>query len=275
MATGIQYLDEVWNPITGCRWVSPACDNCWASAMTRRLHGMAKRGIEAGKKYAAGFDVVVCHDAELGYPAMLKKPRVVGTCFMSDLFNDDVGVDFIQAVFDVMIDIPRHEFVCLTKRAERLRELAGWLRWPANLWMGVTVEGADYKSRLDCLHNIPCNTWLSLEPLLDRIGDLGFIHFQWAVVGCESGRRTRPMEEEWVREIIHQCQTADVPVFYKQAMIDGKLVSMPKLDGVKYDFNAPAEMLQLREAHKDFCLDGGEIGIIDEPQERREIPACR
>ncbi|KKN07117.1 hypothetical protein LCGC14_1070490 [marine sediment metagenome] len=265
MATGIQYLDEVWNPITGCRWVSPACDNCWARAMTRRLQGMAKRNIEAGKKYVAGFDKVVCHETELDYPATLKKPRVIGTCFMSDLFNYEVGVDFIQAVFDSMINTPRHEFVCLTKRAERLRELVGWLKWPANLWMGVTVEGVDYKNRLDCLSSVPGNTWASFEPLLDDVGDLGFIHLQWAVVGCESGPGARPMEQIWARSIIKQCQAVDVPVFYKQAMIDGKLVSMPTLGGVKYDFNAPAEMLQLREAHKDFCnaqqllgLDGGE-----------------
>lgn len=248
MPTGIEYLDEVWNPVTGCTAISAACANCWARRMTRRLEAM---GME---KYANGFDTVVCHDREVcddrekKRPLNYRSPKVIGVCFMADLFHDEVDVNFIQSVFDVMMETPQHSYVGLTKRAQALSGLADMLNWPENLWMGVTVESREYKWRIDDLSAVPCKTWVSFEPLLSSIGDLGHIDFDWAVVGCESGPGARPMETWWAEEVIRQCEEGGVKVFFKQAVVGGKLMSMPKLyGGVKHDYNAPWESLHETE----------------------------
>lgn len=238
MATGIEYLDEGWNPVTGCTAVSPACKNCWARRMTKRLEAI---GLD---KYSRGFDQVVCHESEVKRPLRYNKPKVIGVCFMADLFHPEVGIDFIQGVFDTMIETPQHAYVCLTKRAQALSVLSYILDWPDNLWMGVTVESRDYKWRIGHLAAVPCKTWVSFEPLLGSIGDLGAIGFDWAVVGCESGPGARDMETWWAEEVIRQCNHSGVKVFLKQAVVDGRIVSMPKLfGGVRHDYNAPCGSL--------------------------------
>lgn len=243
MPTGIEYLDEVWNPVTGCTPVSPACDHCWARAMTKRLQGM---GME---KYAKGFDTVVCHESEITYPRKLKKPKVIGVCFMADLFNIEVSDHFILRCFKMMEEkAKQHIYVLLTKRAHWLPLLRDVATWTENIWAGVTVENEYCADRIYELRECEAKyKWISFEPLLESVGELNLTGINWAVIGCESGPGARPMKEEWVREIDEQCKAAGVPVFYKQAMVDDKLVSMPLLDGVRYDYNAPAEMLKARE----------------------------
>ena len=136
---------------------------------------------------------------------------------MSDLFHEDVPPDFISKVFAVMSGSPHHCFQILTKRAERLVELSSKLPWPENVWMGVTVEAAEYVSRIDRLRGNGARIkFLSLEPLLGPIRNIDLLGIDWIIVGGESGPRARPMSQDWVIDIRDQCLAADVPFFFKQ-----------------------------------------------------------
>jgi len=136
---------------------------------------------------------------------------------MSDLFHEDVPIDYIQKVFDVMQRANWHTFQVLTKRAERLLELNPFLSWPENVWMGVSVENENYKYRIDHLRKTGASIkFLSLEPLLGPLSDLNLHRIDWVIAGGESGPGARPMKEEWVIEIRDQCRDANVPFFFKQ-----------------------------------------------------------
>jgi protein gp37 len=121
---------------------------------------------------------------------------------MSDLFHRDVPLEFLRRVFEVMQTAAQHRFQVLTKRAERLRELAPHLPWPANVWMGVSVENADHRERIDDLRATPAAVkFLSLEPLLGPLPDLDLDGIDWVIVGGESGPRARPMDPAWARDL--------------------------------------------------------------------------
>jgi protein gp37 len=150
-------------------------------------------------------------------PLEWKKPHVIFVNSMSDLFHADVPLDYIQQVFDVMRRAHWHEFQVLTKRAERLAELSPQLPWPPNVWMGVSVENANYTNRIDHLRTTGAAVkFLSIEPLLGPIPHLDVTGIDWVIVGGESGRTPRPLQESWVLEIMQQCQLANVPFFFKQ-----------------------------------------------------------
>jgi protein gp37 len=179
--------------------------------MTRRLKGMGQQ------KYAAGFDRVVCHEGCLGRPYELKKPTMVFVNSMSDTFNEEVPLEFIQRIFGVAVDCPQHQFQLLTKRSERLVELAPQLPWPSNVWMGVTVEHEDYAYRIDHLRSVPAAVrFLSIEPLLSPLPNLDLDQIDWAIVGGESGAGSEPVPEAWAVDILEQCQTAGTRFFFKQ-----------------------------------------------------------
>jgi protein gp37 len=178
--------------------------------MAKRLHAMGQ------PNYANGFEVT-CHPESLGLPLTWKKPQTIFVNSMSDLFHEDIPVEFIQKVFGVMNLARWHRFQILTKREQRLQELAPKLRWGANVWMGVTVENAACMHRIDALRAVPASVrFLSLEPLLGPLPnlDLGGIH--WVIAGGESGPGARPVKPEWVTDIRDQCLTANVPFFFKQ-----------------------------------------------------------
>lgn len=133
------------------------------------------------------------------------------------MFHHDIPFEFIQQIFDVMARAHWHTFQILTKRAERLQELAPQLPWPPNVWMGVTVENAQCVHRIDCLRPVPAAVrFLSLEPLLSAIDDMNLNHIDWVIVGGESGPGARPMKTAWVRGMRDQCKDAGVPFFFKQ-----------------------------------------------------------
>lgn len=206
----IEWTDTTWNPVTGCNKVSQGCKHCYAERLAFRLQAMGLA------RYNNGFDLTLQEDA-LREPFRWKRPRKVFVNSMSDLFHEHVPLEFIQSVFQVMRDVPRHIFQVLTKRSARLRELAPSLPWPENVWMGVSIENQDVVGRIDDLAQVPAAVrFLSCEPLIGPLRSLPLQAIDWVIVGGESGPGARPMEECWVEDIFQQCRAAAVPFFFKQ-----------------------------------------------------------
>ncbi|MBC8472811.1 MAG: phage Gp37/Gp68 family protein [Planctomycetes bacterium] len=212
MASGsaIEWTQSTWNPVTGCTKISTGCRNCYAERMAKRLHAMGQ------KNYRNGFRLT-CHPESLDIPLRWKKPQIIFVNSMSDLFHENVPLDFIRDVFTTMRQADYHLFQVLTKRAKRLMEVSPVLDWPENVWMGVTVESRNYKDRIDYLRATGAGIkFLSLEPLLDDLGELDLFGIEWVIVGGESGPGARPMAIDWVRGIRNQCLEQQVPFFFKQ-----------------------------------------------------------
>ncbi len=206
----IEWTESTWNPVTGCTPISIGCNNCYAMRMAKRLKAMGNAN------YVNGFDVTL-HKDMLNRPLSWKKPRLIFVNSMSDLFHEKVPFEFIEAVFVTMEKASWHTFQVLTKRAENLANTAARLKWPSNVWMGVTVESQEYVSRIEHLRAIPSEIrFLSLEPLLSPLENLNLKNIDWVIVGGESGPGARPMEAAWVESIQAQCATAKVPFFFKQ-----------------------------------------------------------
>ncbi len=208
--SSIEWTESTWNPITGCTKISQGCWHCYAERMSKRLMAMGQ------PNYANGFSLTM-HEKVLELPRIWKKPQVVFVNSMSDLFHQDVPMDFIQRVFAVMNECPQHTFQVLTKRSQRLSTMHGKLPWSVNIWMGVSVEDRTTKHRIDDLRNTPAAIrFLSVEPLLESLGTLNLDSIHWVVVGGESGPGARRMDPEWVIEIRDQCVSAGVAFFFKQ-----------------------------------------------------------
>jgi protein gp37 len=207
--SSIEWTQATWNPVTGCTKVSPGCAHCYAETFAERFRGVP------GHPYEGGFDLQP-RPERLQQPLEWRQPRLIFVNSMSDLFHAGIPVWFIRAVFDVMRKADWHTFQILTKRSSRMLELAAHLRWPDNVWMGVSVENQRWAHRIDDLRKIPAKVrFLSCEPLLGPLRlDLRCIH--WVIVGGESGQRARLMKAEWVRDIRGQCREARVPFFFKQ-----------------------------------------------------------
>ena len=199
-----------WNPVTGCTKISQGCKHCYAERMARRLEAMGS------DRYRNGFNVTL-HPDLLDVPRRWRQARIVFVNSMSDLFHDDIPLAYIQRVFVTMRDCAHHTFQVLTKRSERLAELAPQLPWPNNVWMGVSVEDARVIHRVADLQSVPAAVrFLSLEPLIGPLDALPLEGIHWAIVGGESGPRARPLRKEWVTSIFRQCRAARVPFFFKQ-----------------------------------------------------------
>lgn len=212
MATNsaIEWTGSTWNPVTGCRKISPGCKNCYAERMAKRLQAMGQ------KNYINGFDLAM-HPHALEMPLKWKKPQTIFVNSMSDLFLDEIPSEFVKQVFNVMNRAYWHTFQVLTKRADRLEILSPELPWAKNIWMGVSVENSDYTFRVDCLRKTGAHVkFLSIEPLLGSVSHLNLNGIDWVIVGGESGPGARPVKEEWVVEIKEQCIKANVPFFFKQ-----------------------------------------------------------
>ncbi len=208
--TSIQWTDSTWNPVRGCTKISAGCAFCYAEVFAERWRGIA------GHPYEQGFDLRLV-PAKLDEPLQWKRPRRIFVNSMSDLYHEDVPLEFIRRVFETMERAHWHSFQILTKRSGRLADIAPLLRWPANVWQGVTVESGAYLGRVDKLRMVPAAVrFLSLEPLLTPMPNLALRGIDWVIVGGESGRRHRPLEAEWVRDIRDQCLDAGVAFFFKQ-----------------------------------------------------------
>ena len=208
--SNIEWTEMTWNPVTGCTKISPGCKNCYAERMARRLKAMG------APRYANGFRATL-HEDLVDAPRRWKQSRLVFVNSMSDLFQDDVPLDFIARIFRTMEECPHHTFQILTKRSERLRRVAAMLPWPRNIWMGVSVESARVAFRVDDLSGVPAHVrFLSCEPLIGPLDGLRLQDIHWVIVGGESGPHARPMEPNWVMSILQQCRVARVPFFFKQ-----------------------------------------------------------
>jgi protein gp37 len=209
-SSGIEWTEATWNPITGCTKVSLGCKNCYAERMAHRLQAMGN------PNYANGFSLTV-HEHSLEIPLRWKKPRMIFVNSMSDLFHQEVPLEFIQRVFEVMRQASWHTYQILTKRSGRLCELNDFIDWPVHVWMGVSVENSDYRFRIGQLRQTGAKVkFLSLEPLLGPLPGINLEGIDWVIVGGESGPHARPMKKDWVIDIKQQCQSADVPFFFKQ-----------------------------------------------------------
>ncbi|MFE3958603.1 DUF5131 family protein [Nocardia sp. NPDC059091] len=222
--TGIEWTEVTWNPVTGCDRVSSGCTNCYALSMAKRLKAMGAPKYQADgdpRTSGPGFAVTI-HPAALDIPHRWRSPKLVFVNSMSDLFHAHVSELFIQQVFEVIAPTPQHTYQVLTKRSLRARRLATYLQWPANLWMGVSVEDQAALARARHLLAVPAAVrFLSCEPLLGAV-DLtavlgeGGEGIGWVIAGGESGPGARPVDPEWVRALRDQCLAAGVPFFFKQ-----------------------------------------------------------
>ncbi len=206
----IEWTESTWNPVTGCDKISPGCKHCYAERLAGRLKLMGQAN------YRNGFALTL-QPQMLELPLRWKRPQAIFVNSMSDLFHADVPLAYIQRVFDVMRRAHWHRFQVLTKRADRLAALDRELDWPPNVWMGVSVESADYVHRIDDLRRTSARVkFLSLEPLLGPLRRLNLRGIDWAIVGGESGPGCRPVDLAWVIDIRDQCRKARVPFFFKQ-----------------------------------------------------------
>lgn len=209
-SSSIEWTEATWNPTTGCSKISPGCTHCYAERMAFRLQAMRQA------RYRNGFDLTLQDDV-VELPLRWRKPRLIFVNSMSDLFHNDVPLEFIQRCFAVMEAASHHIFQVLTKRPERVLGIASELAWPANLWLGTSVESEKYTSRISLLRETPAKVkFLSLEPLLGPMTGLVLSDIHWVIAGGESGPEARPMELDWVRAIRDICVHDAVPFFFKQ-----------------------------------------------------------
>lgn len=207
----IEWTEQTWNPTIGCTKLSPGCKHCYAETMARRLQAMGLHG------YENGFQLTLMPE-RLSEPLERRKPTVYFVNSMSDLFHEKVSFDYIRRVFDVMAEAKQHTFQVLTKRAARMAKFCRGIEVPPNVWLGVSVENKKYGvPRIDVLREIDVFIrFLSVEPLLEDLGEVDLTDIQWVIVGGESGRKARPMKPEWVDGIKRQCDRDQVAFFFKQ-----------------------------------------------------------
>lgn len=208
--TKIEWTDRTWNPITGCTKLSAGCAHCYAETMAHRLKAM---GVA---KYANGFTPTMHEDA-LVEPLKWKHPHTIFVCSMADLFHESVSFEFIDRVLETIRQTKHHRYQILTKRATRMTEYFSQSVIPENVWLGVTVEAVEAKSRMDSLRGLPASIrFLSCEPLIEDLGKLDLSGIDWVIVGGESGVQARPMKPEWVRSIMRQTEEQKAAFFFKQ-----------------------------------------------------------
>ncbi len=206
----IEWTDASWNPVTGCSKVSPGCAHCYAETFAERFRGVPDH------PYEQGFDLRLW-PTRLELPLRWKESRRIFVNSMSDLFHEDIPDAYIRRVFDVMVAAHWHQFQVLTKRHERLAELAPSLPWPQNVWAGVSIENGRHVHRADYLRRVPAAVrFISAEPLLGELTGLNLAGIDWLIAGGESGHGHRPMKREWVEALRDQCQRDAVAFFFKQ-----------------------------------------------------------
>lgn len=226
---------ETWNPLVGCKKTSPGCANCYAESMAKRLKAMGVESYQDVVDDRGWTGKIALVESALDKPKKKKKPTVYFVNSMSDLFHKDVPLEFIKKVFQVMNDNPQHTFQVLTKRHDRLESISHELTWTKNIWMGVSVESQQYVERIESLKKTDaCVKFLSCEPLLSDLDmDLDGIH--WVIVGGESGPRFREIKQEWIENILSQCQSKNIPFFFKQWSGYRPSTLDRKLNGLTYD----------------------------------------
>ena len=216
MADGsaIEWTDATWNPVTGCTKITSGCDNCYAERFSERFRGVP------GHPFEMGFDLTL-RRARLSQPLAWKRPRMIFVNSMSDLFHKDVPREFVDSVFDTMEAAGWHVFQVLTKRSSLMRDYLrnryGSGRAPGHIWLGVSVENAASRARIEHLRQAPASVrFVSAEPLIGPIGDVDLDGIHWMIAGGESGAGARPMHIDWARQIRDICAAQGVAFFFKQ-----------------------------------------------------------
>jgi protein gp37 len=208
--TKIEWTERVWNPSIGCDKVSDGCKFCYAETFAKRLKAMGL------KDYQSGFDFKILPQ-RLEDPLKISRPTKFFVNSMSDLFHEKMTVDYLDKIFEVINKTPQHVYQILTKRDVRMFEYFSTRNVPENAWLGVSVENASFKNRIDTLKQINATIrFVSFEPLIGPAGALDLANINWVIVGGESGKKARPMRKEWVEEIFQQCKEYQVAFFFKQ-----------------------------------------------------------
>jgi protein gp37 len=232
--SAIEWTDATWNPVRGCTKVSPGCKHCYAATFAERFRGVP------GHPYQQGFDLRIVPE-KLAEPLKWMSPKMIFVNSMSDLFQEGIADEYIEAVARVMVKADWHTYQVLTKRSARMATLlAGRLRFASevrHIWWGVSVEDRKFGlPRLRDLQQAPARVrFLSIEPLLEDLGTFDLSDIHWAIVGGESGHGSRPLKREWVTSIRDQCSDAGVPFFFKQWGGVQKKRAGRLLDGQTYD----------------------------------------
>ena len=249
----IEWTDATWNPVRGCTKITPGCDHCYAETFAERFRGVP------GHPYEQGFDLRLVPE-KLAEPLRWKTPKMIFVNSMSDLFHKDVPDEYVEAVGHVMERANWHTYQVLTKRSSRLRNmLQTRLQFAAglpNIWWGVSVEDrAHGLARIKHLQQAPAAVrFLSIEPLLEDLGEIDLEGIHWVIVGGESGAGARPMQKEWVLSIRDQCERARVPFFFKQWGGVRKSKAGRELDGKTYDDRPRVEPLPVAEPARRFAM---------------------
>ena len=208
--TTIGWCHYSWNTVWGCSKVSEGCDNCYAEALS--LH-WKQSPYPWENKYASENIRLMPH--KLNEPYKVKEPSLVFANSMSDMFHPEIPFDYLDRVFEVMYNTP-HTYQILTKRPKRSLEYAG--KWTENIWLGTSVESRKVLHRIDTLRKSKASLkFLSVEPLLESLGEINLDGIEWVIVGGESGNNARPMDHEWAREVRDQCVVQDIPFYFKQS----------------------------------------------------------
>lgn len=208
--TKIEWTEKVWNPSIGCNKISAGCKFCYAESFAKRLKAM---GIE---DYKDGFAFKILPH-RLEEPLKIKKTTKFFVNSMSDLFHEQMPFEFLDQVFEIIQKTPQHIYQILTKRDEIMFKYFSDREVPSNVWLGVSVENAEFKKRIDTLRKIQASIrFISFEPLIGSVGKLDLSGIHWAIVGGESGKKARPMKKEWVEEIFSQCKKQNIAFFFKQ-----------------------------------------------------------
>jgi protein gp37 len=244
--SAIEWTDATWNPVRGCTKISPGCAHCYAEVFAERFRGVP------GHPYEQGFDLRLVPE-KLAEPLRWKTPKMIFVNSMSDLFHKDVPDDYVLNVARVMQTANWHTYQVLTKRSERLRDMLQTTLSAAaaepHIWWGVSVENRKHGlPRIDHLRAAPARIrFLSIEPLLEDLGEINLEGIHWVIVGGESGAGARPMEKGWVVSLRDQCQRAEVPFFFKQWGGVRKSKTGRALDGRTYDGLPPRVELPVLE----------------------------
>jgi protein gp37 len=234
MKSKIEWTDTTWNPVRGCTKISPGCQHCYAETFAERFRGVP------GHPYGQGFDPRTVPE-KLNEPLRWGKPRRVFVNSMSDLFHAEVSESYIADIAKVMCTADWHTYQVLTKRAARMSEMLqgvlGFAAVRSHIWWGVSVEDRKHGlPRIDDLRAAPAGVrFLSVEPLLEDLGELNLDGINWVIVGGESGPGARPMNPDWVRSVRDQCAASGVPFFFKQWGGVHKKAAGRLLDGRLHD----------------------------------------
>lgn len=247
--SSIEWTDATWNPVRGCSKISPGCKHCYAETFAERFRNVP------GHPYQQGFDIRLVPE-KLNDPLRWKTPKRVFVNSMSDLFHPEIPDSYIVQVAEVMKSASWHTFQVLTKRADRmatmLNDQLAFAAQSPHIWWGVSVENKKHGlPRIDQLRSAKAKVrFLSIEPLLEDLGQIDLREIHWVIVGGESGHGARSMEETWVQNIKRHCRSAKVPFFFKQwggrqkkkagRILDGRTFDeMPKLYSIDITLSKP------------------------------------